>query len=74
MPSDIALSAIERFLDPVGSGANHLGVDAELLAVINLESVFGRISIEDGGNVVLGVTGGEEHAGDGQHLVNAFRS
>ena len=47
MPPDIALSAIERFLDPVGSGANHLGVDAELLAVINLESVFGRISIED---------------------------
>ena len=37
-----------------------------------LMPVLGRIGVEHGGNVVLGMAGGEQHAGDGEDLVDAL--
>ncbi len=65
-------ACIERLLHAVGGGAHHLGVDAEILAVIDPEIVGGGIGVEHRGNVVLGVARREQHAGHGEHAGDAL--
>ena len=53
--------------DTVAGGAQHLEIDAEFAAVGDLElRMFRRVGVEHRRDVVLGVAGGEQHAGDGE--------
>ena len=51
---------------------DHLEVYAQFPAVINAQAGFGRIGIENGGDVVFGVAGGKQHGGHGQHPLHAL--
>jgi hypothetical protein len=59
-------------LDAVGGGAQHLGVDAELAAVVDAQRIGGGVGVEHRGDVVLGMAGGEQHAGHRQHVIDAL--
>ena len=53
---------LETLADALAGRPDHLRIDAELAAIANGEIVLGGIGVEDGGNVVLGVAGGKQHA------------
>ena len=48
--------------DPGGGGGDHLGIDAELAAVADVDPVLGGIGVQHRRDVVLGVHRGEQHA------------
>ncbi len=59
----ILAHAVDRLLDAGAGGAHHLGIDAELAAVLDPQAlVLRHICIEHRGDVVLDVSGGEQHA------------
>ena len=64
MQRDLAEGTVRRvdgLLHAGAGGGDHLGVDAELAAVADLDPVPGGIGVEHGGNVVLGMHRGKEH-------------
>ena len=62
-----AIGGGEGLANPGRRRLDHLEVDPQLPAVIDAQAGFGRIGIENGGDVVFGVAGGEQHGGHGQH-------
>ena len=70
MPSYGRGGGIERRLDAGASGANHRQIDTQFAAVINTQSCLGSVGIENAGDVVLGVAGGEQHGGYRQHMLD----
>ena len=62
----------QRALHPFARGADQLEIDAELVAVVDAQPLVpGGVGIEHRRDVVLGVAGGEQHAGDGDHALRA---
>ena len=61
----------ERLADAGGGGLDHAALDAELAAIVDGDAALGGIAVEHRGDVVLGMAGGEEHAGDGQDAGDA---
>ena len=64
---NLARGGSDGLIDAITGGGEHLGVDAQFLAVIDFDAVFGGIGVENAGDVVLGVAGGEQHAGNSQN-------
>jgi hypothetical protein len=65
----VPVGLVERFLDARASGPDHLQINAELAPVIDHRAgILRLIGVEHRGNVVLGVTGGKQHA---RHRQNA---
>ena len=66
----IVACGIERCLNPVASCADHFRVNTEFPSIFDRQSIMGRlIGVEDGGYVVLGMSGGKQHAGNRQDPV-----
>ena len=68
MRSDLALlciSPLHRFAHPFTGRTDHLVIDPQLAAVMHLDAMLRAIGVEDGGNIVLGVTRGEQHTRHG---------
>ena len=63
----------ERVGDPVAGGAQELGIEPEVAAEVDPDAVLGGVGVEHRGHVVLDVAGGEQHARDRQHVVDAAR-
>ena len=58
------IGGFKSLQDPVSGGTNHLQIDAQLAAIDNLDAgILGRIGVEHGRDVVLGVAGSKQHAG-----------
>ena len=74
MQGNIRRVCIKRFLNAVACRPHHLGVDAQFLAIVDFQTVGCGIGVEHGRNVVLGVARGKQHAGHGQHALNALGS
>ena len=56
----------------IPGGADHLEINAQFPAIHDIDpGILGRIGVQDRGNVILGVPGGKQHAGD---RVNAFHA
>ena len=72
MLGDARPRLVEGFLHAVTRGTHHLRVDAQFLAVVDAEVVGGGIGVEDGGDVVFGVTRCKQHARYGKHAGNAL--
>ena len=69
---DVIAGRGQGLLDAVAGGLQHLGIDGELAAVVNLHGrVLGLVGGQDGGDVVFCVAGGKQHARHGEHLVVA---
>ena len=70
MHRDVVSGPVERLLNPIPGRLEHLRVDAELAGVANLHArMLGLVRAQHGRDVVLGVTGCEQHARDRQHQV-----
>ncbi len=58
----IGIGAVHRVPHPRPGGGDHLRVDAQFAAITDLDPVLRGIGVQHGGNVVLGVHRGEQHA------------
>ena len=63
---EFGIGAVHGLLHAGTGGGDHLGIDAKLSAIADLDPMARGIGVEHGGNVVLGVHRGKEHARHGQ--------
>ena len=61
------IGALQGLTDAGPRRLDHLQIDAQLTAVLNAQAGLGGVSVENGGDVVLGMAGGEQHARHRQH-------
>ena len=67
----VAARFIQRFLYAVGGGLEHLQIDRQFATVADIDPVIaGGPRVQHRRNVVLCVTGREQHAGHGENVVD----
>ena len=70
---DVRLGGFQGFFDAFAGGPNHLHVDPEFPAVMDVHTrVLRHVSVENGGNVKLDVPGSEQHAGQREDFRISF--
>ena len=68
----IATGLIDGFADACPRRLDHLQINAQFAAVVDLQAGFSAVGVQDRWNVVLGMASGKQHAGHGQHPLNAL--
>ena len=63
---------VKRLGDTVACRLQHLKIDRKLAAILDGDAMLGGIGIENGRDIVLRMSGGEQHARDGQHMCHAL--
>ena len=63
---------VQSLLNPSSCRGDHQPVHAEFTAVVDLQSGFSAVRVENGRDVVLGVSGGKQHRRHGKHLDDAL--
>ena len=71
----LTIGHIKRFLDALTGCPDHLQVDPEFAAIIDDHTgILRLIGVEHARDVVLGVAGGKQHAGNRKHPLDAHRA
>ena len=62
----------DRLLHPAAGRGDHLRIHAQFSAIADLDPMLGRIGIQHGRNIILGVHRGKEHTGNGQNFITSL--
>ncbi len=68
----VGIGPVEGCGDPVRCCLEHLQVNRQLPPVLDGDAMLGRIGVQHGWNIVLGMARGKQHARHRQHMIDAL--